>query len=72
MDHPNFYSVGPNGLCALHGTQHPLLRAFLSLSLLALLFSQKGLSYGSEILHGGLTYKRNIIWGEGGGKATSA
>ena len=26
-----------------------------------LLFSQKGLSYGSEILHGGLTYKINKI-----------
>ena len=52
-----------------HGTKCPLLlKAFFSslLSLfppLGLLFSQKGLSKGSEILHGVLSRNKNRIWG---------
>ena len=44
-----------------HGTKCPLLTTFFFsfFLLLHLLFSQKGLSNGSEILHGLLVHKRN-------------
>ena len=46
--------IGPSGLRVLHG----IYCLFFSLSLLGLLFSQKGLSKGSEIWHWGLTNKK--------------
>ena len=46
-----------------HGSKCPLLTAFFSLSSSAgLLFSQKGLSYCSEILHGVLSRKKIRLW----------
>ena len=65
--------VGPGGLRVLSQNEVSTINGVFSLSLslslysfslLHLLFSQKGLLYGSEILHGVLSHKRNIIWGE--------
>ena len=52
-----------------HGTKCPLLMALFSLSFLSfftplLLFSQKELSKGSEILCGVLSHKKKNIWGK--------
>ena len=59
--------IGPSGLRGCHGTKCPLLTVFflfLLLSSAGLLFSQKGLLRGSEILHGVLTHKKIRVGGE--------
>jgi hypothetical protein len=48
-----------------NGTNFPLLTAlFLFFLSAGLLFSQKGLSKGFEILHGVLSHKKSKIWGK--------
>ena len=62
----NWITISPSGLRALSQNYVSTIKGvfFFFFSMPMLLFSQKGFSWGSKILHGVLTHPKNKILGE--------